>query len=588
MIRFVLSALALVVAIGCSEARVSSSPDGRPPSGPNVDTPTPQPPRVKTPEPTGQDLYEAEQRRIAYNRQHLPRPAVAPPDVASAPRACRAADGTWRCTSVSPPATPELATAGAAAPIYPVSWSITQWYIDPGNESGAASDNNVGTTTSAPLLTVAGLYNQRWGCVGQGQTSCPATNNNVTVTFLSTQPGGGASDPFCWRPMVRNKSSFVVNGVLNSTTQVSTGTFTAVTAQNRATSTTWTVTTSGGSNPNDLLVDSTHPARFLNFNNLSGGADAASQLYATEPLNPTASVALPAEVAIASGDSYADYTQVGLNVVCFEPQIENNGGGNPAVLQAVTIPVNNDDDDGSSMIVQFGGSLIVADSTIYKATQVTNGVKGFPSTRMVNNYYVRNGQFQGALPPGTTSGPSQNGDGSYQYSAVPQVFGGTFFDIDDTFETSFVNVWLDYDVILEKGGIGPSMGGVVFYGCVQTQGSGNYWAYNAYVFPTTQGACTTNAIWWRGSTNGSASTKLYAEGTTRWSYSGATATNTFLSPLLLRINDLTTACSHNGAAPDVIDCGISLTQANLDAAQSSTTFGGYAFNPGGASITSGL
>ena len=55
----------------------------------------------------------------------------------------------------------------------------------------------------------------------------------------------------------------------------------------------------------------------------------------------------------------------------------------------------------------------------------------------------------------------------------------------------------------------------------------------------------------------------------------------------LRFNGAGVACSHSGAAPDVVDCGIALTAAHLDAAQGVAGFGGLAYYIGGASIING-
>lgn len=53
----------------------------------------------------------------------------------------------------------------------------------------------------------------------------------------------------------------------------------------------------------------------------------------------------------------------------------------------------------------------------------------------------------------------------------------------------------------------------------------------------------------------------------------------------LSINGSPNACSHTSAAPDVVNCGIAVTAANLDAAAGATGFGGNAFIPGGGSIS---
>ena len=67
---------------------------------------------------------------------------------------------------------------------------------------------------------------------------------------------------------------------------------------------------------------------------------------------------------------------------------------------------------------------------------------------------------------------------------------------------------------------------------------------------------------------------------------GATgATTNLIFTGAFKLNNSATACSHTNVAPDVVSCGISLTAAHLDAAQGAAGFGGYAYLPGGGTIT---
>lgn len=75
------------------------------------------------------------------------------------------------------------------------SWSQTQWYIDPANVTGNASDANKGDDPTKPLLT--------WGqVINYYGTQRPVLQVPVTWTFLSPQPD--QSDPIIFHPYCTN------------------------------------------------------------------------------------------------------------------------------------------------------------------------------------------------------------------------------------------------------------------------------------------------------------------------------------------------------------------------------------------------
>src|SRR5579859_7853982 len=82
---------------------------------------------------------------------------------------------------------------------------VPQWYVDPGNVTGCASDSNNGTTATCgsqpgigPLLTWNALNTQRWGCTGG--LPCPRLLQSTNITFLSSQTGTG--DPIVFQPSI--------------------------------------------------------------------------------------------------------------------------------------------------------------------------------------------------------------------------------------------------------------------------------------------------------------------------------------------------------------------------------------------------
>jgi len=72
----------------------------------------------------------------------------------------------------------------APQPTPPISWSVTDWYLDPKNLSGVASDSNSCTSVSAPCLHWSQIIT-RW------TTPSPSLSVGVAVHLLSEQSAGG-------------------------------------------------------------------------------------------------------------------------------------------------------------------------------------------------------------------------------------------------------------------------------------------------------------------------------------------------------------------------------------------------------------
>jgi len=81
---------------------------------------------------------------------------------------------------------------GLPAPLTPPSngsWAVANWWIDPQNSSGLASDSNDGLTNTTPLLHYYALV-AKWGTVSPVQ-------GPVMLHFMS---GGSDLDPVIWKP----------------------------------------------------------------------------------------------------------------------------------------------------------------------------------------------------------------------------------------------------------------------------------------------------------------------------------------------------------------------------------------------------
>lgn len=102
------------------------------------------------------------------------------------------------------------------------------WVVDPQNVSGHASDENVGTSGSAPLLHVAEIY-RRWGFTWSPTIGSQGLINMV-VQYISASLTNG-SDPALFEPNLLSDSTFAIMAALPATPAM-TATLTAVSPKN--------------------------------------------------------------------------------------------------------------------------------------------------------------------------------------------------------------------------------------------------------------------------------------------------------------------------------------------------------------------
>jgi hypothetical protein len=398
------------------------------------------------------------------------------------------------------------------------------------------------------------------------------------------------ADPVFLDFIISKNGAVTFSGVLNSVTQVSTGTITVNAAKSRSGKQLLSVTPSGTTAANDLMLNTTHVSRsYVDFT----GPDIMSQ-----PLTATTTItAVPTEVDTwATSDAYTEYAPASVNVVEVVPTISDNATtASPLVVDAITFADPNWSGGVNAWtdVVVVNGPVIIADSFFQKKL-VVNGGGYYPAPRFTNDAIVSNAQIIGPPPTQATGlGPIVNGNGTLFYHTLTAIFGGFFFDDGATYEDAFQNVWIDGDTIFQTGGIGATFSGTNVYGCMAIRPSGaillNGGAYMYPSAPSPNGStiCGSTSIIWVGGSSGTGTVHIRPSGQSTWSYATQTATNTFLAGVVLHeLNSSTTACSHTNANnPDVINCNITLNVANLDAAQGLAGFGGYAFLPGGATYT---
>lgn len=480
--------------------------------------------------------------------------------------ACTRSDGKWACSAPRPKV---LATT-AGTPIIPPSWTVSAWSIDPANSTGCASDANSGTqstcgaTGQGPLLTWHELNDHRWGCAGNPKI-CPRLRQSTTITFLSAQ--SNTSDPVyaTWATEKGAVLQFSCN--LGTAQQVITGTLASVTSKARGSNQLLQASltgTGGGTVAAGQLIDIVHAAAhercFVN-TLVSGSTWTLSQCFvpATIPLSlgqaPTAETDNAANL-----DAFTIYQPMAINFVDVEPTVEEAASSfNQAsyIYQCGTLSPT-----VAPTPMTIGTQVNIVESSIASPMWLTSasGVNYNPNT--IHNTYMGQG-IAGNIGIGNTT--------------VIQITGGvigntTLYGMGGTLNTS-----LDGDVILSANFGQLPIGQQSFFGKLFV-GTGTTLVANAGTVTAETAGYGAAQAWGAGKVgvwNGSRLAIL----------NGTSAVAVFTLSGGLTINGQTTACSHSGANnPDVINCGISLTPANIDAAQSTTGFGGYAFIPGGGSI----
>jgi hypothetical protein len=290
-------------------ACTSSSPSSTPDAGPPVPVAVPAAPAAR--------ISPIERARRIAARPKPPTDTRSDAEITQA--ACQGASG-WRCAGSKP----KLATA-TTQPVFPSSWTVPNWFLDPNNGTGCASDNNNGTSATCgalgvgPLRTWGELNVHRWGCLGN-PIACPQLRQDTTVNFLSSQPDN--SDPVAFTPLLGNGATASIVGRLLSATST---TLTGVTPKNRSV---------GANSPLNVvfgapITPGTNP---LVQNNAVGKSSMAwvwtttGAITMTQPLVPSTigGTLAPAEVDTwAPTDPVQRWTLTQVNLVKVQPTVDN-------------------------------------------------------------------------------------------------------------------------------------------------------------------------------------------------------------------------------------------------------------------------
>jgi hypothetical protein len=443
------------------------------------------------------------------------------------------------------------AVFASSPPTVQPSWSQATWFIDPANSSGCASDVNktgslgtCGTSGDGPLLTYAQLA-ARWG------TYSPRIRQNTTITFLSSQTSD--LDPVYVNFLDEAQALVAIQCALPA--PVATGTLSGVVAKNRSTGQLLNATLSASAAANQLIVNTTHPSRAFVQALVSGTTWAISQPLAPEAI-PIGSVGVSEVDTWANGDAYAVYVPYSVDFADLEPTAIDNNAANTNNFSIYQCTASS---PTANAVLTINQQVSAAETVFLKTVALATNPSPYPLPRYPNDDFV-NGIIGGIVKP-------VDGFNNAYIEGTPAVYAGQIVNI-----MRVAGARLDADVIINTGITSQLEGGDVQLVYIGASSILTITGQTSAAYPAALG----HILWGPGA--------LDVTGSARLSYTTGTATASFLQTGGFKINETATACSHTGAAPDVVSCGITLSGANLDAAQSTTAFGGLAYSPGGGSI----
>lgn len=423
------------------------------------------------------------------------------------------------------------------------SWTVSQWYVDPANSTGCASDSNAtcttntcGTAGDGPCRTFTQIAT-RW------TTYAPRLRQNTTITFLSSQ--SGTADPVVLYPQYENGSIEVaLVGPLGASQQACTGTLAGVVSKNRATPQLLNATLCAGLTPGVFVVNNTHPSKAFTYSLISGTTWAL-----TQPLtSATFGVSFASEVDTwANGDSYTAYNLVGVNLVAFVPTSADLGASpnDTGLVQNIKLL----DPGGSGLNWATMGTPVdifecFAQRDIYAVApdQMT------PFVSYYSNVFAQSG----------ISGGSTYLPGSAGFAVHPTVFGGAMGSpgAPTLVADKLAGISLDDDVILKQTfastpvGIGSARLGLVYVDSSSVATCSG--TCNAFSGGTASGSVI---VWGPGTLNVAGSGRVtYPSG------AGAAAA-AFKAPL--QSNGQTLGCITKPSS-STITCNTTVSAANLD------------------------
>lgn len=437
--------------------------------------------------------------------------------------------------------------AGTRPPIIPASWTVPAWFIDPANSSGAASDNNTCTTSGAPCLTYAEIA-ARWG------TYFPRLRQTTTFTWMSSHTDG--TDPVIQNPYLENGASLFNNGTL---VQTCTGTLAGVVAKNRNTPQLLNATLPAGAAINQLIINTTHASRAWTYTSLGAGAFSISQPLVSQTL-PHNFILAGSEVDTwANTDAVTCNTLSNINFVQLYPTVTDLGTGSANAgiyLQQIGVFAPFSTSDLVLINSQVRFFEVFSNKGIQTVLSTSNATNGVYNTDVLGNFQKQTcAQGSTAFVGGIARGP--------------QLSGCTVIIDGDAIAAATNNI---------IQGLSSTVAGVTGLGLVYIESGKSLQASAGATGIANNLSIGTPILWGPGN--------FRLVQTAHVTYPTGAGSTTFIQTGAFTINGFTTACGHSNANnPDVINCAINITGANLDAAQGIAGFGGNAFIPGGGGIS---
>lgn len=413
----------------------------------------------------------------------------------------------------------------------------TAWFIDRGNVTGLATDENSGLTAASPLLHKA-EYLRRVG--GSGGSAAPVVSASTTIKFLSAGTlAQEQADSLYWSPQIGEGATVLLDGpdLGSAGTPVAfTGTLLAVTAKNTGLGgtpleSTFTVTT-GAVAAGMLLVNTTRGSS-VSF----AVANLAGTWVLQQPTTPfvVPVTGLPVEVDTwANGDAIVGYV---LPVIGFGNVSVTRGSFGTGFSAIITRNLSL----GGNDIIQWSGGILAGQCSI-------------PSTSRAF--------FLPCLPSGSNTFYS-----CFVASPFLEMFGGTLLACSFVASVLFRDFSFSLDTLFHGGGtyaltgldtVANSTGPF----CIDAGTTLRMFGYVSLSSPTIYGGGTIDN---RGIVRGTAPT--YNCGA-------------------LLLNGVATGYSMaTVAGVTTIHGGIALSQANIVAAAGAAGFGGTATNLAGCAYT---
>lgn len=427
-------------------------------------------------------------------------------------------------------------------------WNQATWFIDPGNVTGNASDQNSGLDATHAVKSYNGGIVAKWG------TTSPTLAQNTTLTWLSSV-SATATDPVVLTPILRG-CTCTLKGTPQ---QISSGAFASATSKNRATPQLLVVGLALAAPIGSLIVNTTIGKASRAFVYKLVGVSATM----TQPLAPATVpysnfVAAPAEVDMwVMGDTYAAFSLPSIQIArldCTQESLTATFATGVQVYQLNVIPVGTSTPGFSNS--QFGPGVAIVESSVV-SLPVFYGTQDD-----IGGAYI-NVLFSVGMMAQVLGG-----------QACP-VLGGA---IIQAVAECYVPFSLRSDVIIDST---HAPQGIVIGGCsnIDVAFLGNHYIAGTVEYVGTVNLVNLSAIVWGPGT-------FDAEATARISYktgAGAAAA-TFLCTGGLQANGVASANPFQPSSA-TWEPAIALTPAALDAAFGVAGFGGNAVNPGGATFT---